>query len=64
MSQPGCKLARSHLDAARLRFLCLWERQRDNAIAHLGFDFVLINLARNPKTASEWKSQSATGSVQ
>ena len=38
----------------RLGLLRLGERQRDNAIAHLGFDLVLINLARNAKTAPEW----------
>jgi hypothetical protein len=47
-------LASFHLDATRLGFLCLGKRQRNNAIAHLGFDLVLINLARNPKTAPEW----------
>ena len=47
-------LASPHLDATRLGLLCLWQRQHDNAIAHLSFDLVLINLVRNPKTPPEW----------
>jgi hypothetical protein len=34
----------------RLCLFCLRQHQRNHAIAHFGFDLVLINLARNPKT--------------